>query len=148
MPGDDRTGPDPSKRLQEACAYAVAEHPQSPINRHKSRETAGQSQETRACNCRDRGRDTPSDLHWFTKEECTVSVPIKAAAATASLTLALMAASATAFTDTQFQAQAHTPTTAQQADRILRGLPGLQRPQGPQILQQGRALRLALVQKE
>jgi cell wall-associated NlpC family hydrolase len=70
-----------------------------------------------------------------------VSVPIKAAAAAASLTLALIAAPATAFTDTQFQAQAHTRTTAQQADRVLRGLPG---PQGPQA---GRAL-LALVQKE
>jgi cell wall-associated NlpC family hydrolase len=57
-------------------------------------------------------------------------------------------ASATAFTDTQAQAQEHTRTTAQQTYRVLRGLPGLQRPQGPQILQQGRALRLALVQEE
>lgn len=76
-----------------------------------------------------------------------MSIPIKAAGVTASLTLALMAAPVT-FTDTQFQAQAHARTTAQQADRVLRVLPGLQRPQGPQILQQGRALRLALVQEE
>jgi cell wall-associated NlpC family hydrolase len=71
-----------------------------------------------------------------------VSVPIKAAAATASLTLALTAAPATAFTDTQVQAQAHTLTTAQQADRVPQGIPG------PQDRQEGRALRLALVQQE
>jgi hypothetical protein len=88
-----------------------------------------------------------------------------------------MAASATAFADTQFQAKEHMRTTAQQADRVLRGLPGLprlrgpqnlpglydldlpgldspqdlsglQRPQSPQFLQQGRALRLVLGQEK
>jgi cell wall-associated NlpC family hydrolase len=71
-----------------------------------------------------------------------VSVPIKTAAATAGLTLAFTAAPATAFTDTQYQAREHTPTTAQQADRIPRNLPG------PQDRQESRALRLALAQQE
>lgn len=97
-------------------------------------------------------------------------VPLKAAAATASLALVLMAASARAFTDTQFQAEEHARTMAQQAGRVLPGLPSQQDPQGlpglhglrgPQDLPglydldlpdldspQNRALRLALVQEE